>query len=79
MDLADYWRRTITEVTKMYDPFEELANEIIILAAEDIRKGNKYAEDAKRFLKSEWCSVLTKVDGRTILRRLESEKGGKVK
>lgn len=65
----------------MYDPYEELANEIIIQAAIDIRKGNKYAEDAKRFLKSEWCSMLTKIDGRTILRRLENEKlknGGNV-
>lgn len=63
----------------MYDPFEELANEVIILAADDIRKGNKYAEDARQFLKSEWCSMLTKVDGRTILRRLENEKGVEVK
>lgn len=53
--------------------YEELANAIIIQAVKDIRKGNKYAASAKQFLKSEWCGMLSKVDGRTILRKLQEE------
>lgn len=59
--------------------YEELANAIIIQAVKDIRKGNKYANSAKQFLKSEWCGVLSKVDGRMILRKLEQELAAKPK
>lgn len=59
--------------------YEDLANAIIIQAVKDIRKGNKYANSAKRFLKSEWCGMLSKVDGRTILRKLQEEMAAKPK
>lgn len=57
----------------MMKAYEDLANAVIIQAVKDIRQGNKYESDARRFLKSEWCSVLSKVDGRTILRKLDVE------
>lgn len=53
--------------------YENLANAIIIQAAKDIRRGNKYANGARKFLKSEWCEMLSKVDGKTILKRLDAE------
>lgn len=59
--------------------YEDLANAIIIQAVKDVRKGNKYAAGARQFLKSEWCGMLSKVDGRTILRRLEEEMSGRTK
>jgi len=59
--------------------YEELANAIILQAVKDIRKDNKYANSAKQFLKSEWCGMLSKVDGRTILRKLQEEKTARPK
>ena len=59
--------------------FEDLANAIIELAVKDIRKGNAHANSAKQFLKSEWCGMLSKVDGRMILKRLEQEMAAKPK
>ena len=59
--------------------FENLANAIIELAVKDIRKGNAHANSAKKFLKSEWCGMLSNVDGRMILKRLEQEMAAKPK
>ena len=59
--------------------FEDLANAIIELAVKDIRKGNAHANSAKQFLKSEWCGMLSNVDGRMILKRLEQEMAAKPK
>lgn len=59
--------------------FEDLANAIIELAVKDIRKGNAHANSAKQFLKSEWCGMLSNVDGRMILKRLEQELAAKPK
>lgn len=57
----------------MKKAYENLANAIIIQAVKDIRRGNKYEKDARRFLESDWFEVLSKVDGRTILKRLDDE------
>ena len=57
----------------MMKAYEDLANAIIIQAVKDIRQGNKYEKDARRFLESDWFEVLSKVDGRTILKRLDEE------
>ncbi|MBQ2921856.1 MAG: hypothetical protein IJE60_01995 [Tyzzerella sp.] len=57
----------------MNKAYEDLANAIIIQAVKDIRQGNKYEKDARRFLESDWFEVLSKVDGRTILKRLDEE------
>ena len=68
------------------DPYQELANAIIIQAAKDWRiavrrlKKNPGYEPAKRdradcerFFRSAWCSELTEVDGTYILRKLKKE------
>lgn len=57
----------------MKKAYENLANAIIIQAVKDIRRGNKYEKDARRFLESDWFEVLSKADGRTILKRLDDE------
>lgn len=57
----------------MMRAYENLANAIIIQAVKDIRQGNKYEKDARRFMESDWFEVLSKVDGRTILKRLDAE------
>ena len=61
----------------VYDPYTALANAIIEKAVEDYRKSKNYQTRTmiKKFLLSEWFSVLTEVDGKTILRRLEGERG----
>lgn len=57
----------------MMKAYEDLANAIIIQAVKDIRQDNKYARDARRFMESDWFEVLSKTDGRTILKRLDEE------
>ena len=63
----------------MNKAYEELADAVVIQAVEDIRKGNKYAEDARRFMKSDWFSLFSNIDGRTILKRLDKEIANKRK
>jgi len=68
------------------DPFEGLANAIIIRAVIDYRLALKQLRqhpdfqpairmkyDVERFFRSEWFSVLTRVDGPKLLARLKSE------
>lgn len=70
----------------MNDPYENLANAIITLAANDYRaalrtleRNPRYApalqEKAalERFFRSEWYKLLTSVDGETLLRMLSEE------
>ena len=57
----------------MMKAYEDLANAIIIQAVKDIRDDNEHAKDARRFMESDWFEVLSKVDGRTILKRLDGE------
>ena len=57
----------------MMKAYEDLANAIIIQAVKDIRQGNKHEKDARLFLESDWFEVLSKTDGRTILKRLDEE------
>lgn len=70
-------------------PEQMLANAIIIQAADDYRvalrrlKLNRMSreyrlvkEDCERFFQSEWFEVLTKVDGKTIMMRIQKEELG---
>ena len=66
----------------MTDPYEILANAIIIQAAKDYRSALKAAEkpgnaktvkECERFFRSDWCRTLTAVDGRAILEQLRKE------
>jgi len=68
------------------DPYQELANAIIILAAKDYRSAlrrlkkdgeNRAAEDElrsiERFFRSPWYEMLTDVDGEYLIRKLREE------
>ena len=61
------------------NPFEELANAIVIQAAKDYRaalkKLKKYPRDAdcESFFRSSWYSTLTSVDGELLMRKLQME------
>ena len=68
------------------DPYEALANAVIEQAAKDYRDAcfllkwkrcNRTAEDMKcdceSFFTSEWCKVLTNLDGAKILGQLRKE------
>ena len=68
------------------DPYENLANAIVLSAVEDYRKAlKKYsrnpesksaeaeADSLERFFRSSWYSVLTSVDGEFLIRKLRAE------
>ena len=70
----------------MTDPYESLANAIILQAVKDYRaarKKNKYhpknkdaklmVEDLERFFRSNWFAALTTIDGELLLRKLQEE------
>lgn len=70
----------------MGDPWEELANAIVVQAAHDYRLAKKRLDkpdlrytalnmisDCEQFFRSGWFSTLTKVDGERLLRMLEEE------
>ncbi len=68
------------------NPYEDLANAIIIKACNDYRtalkrvKKNPESKDAinealslERFFKSPWYQVLTSVDGKFLIRKIRAE------
>jgi hypothetical protein len=68
------------------DPYEKLANAIVLLAAKDYRSAlkrlKKYPSDREakaavleleRFFRSGWYSVLTSVDGEYLIENLRKE------
>ena len=59
--------------------YELLANAIIIQAVKDYRHtySPQRRAEIKRFFHSEWFRVLTRLDGKMILERLENERNGK--
>lgn len=70
----------------MTDPYENLANAIVITAAKDYRdalrsltrnKNNNNAkrmkEEVERFFNSDWYSVLTDLDGAFLMRKIQEE------
>ena len=72
----------------MTDPYENLANAIVITAAKDYRdalrsltrnKNNNNAkrmkEEVERFFNSDWYSVLTGLDGAFLMRKIQEEVG----
>lgn len=72
----------------MTDPYENLANAIILQAVKDwrsavrtLKKRTRYdpakqiKEECERFFLSDWFEVLTSVDGRLLLRKLKEEEG----
>lgn len=70
----------------MFTAYENLANAIIVCAANDYRKALKELKqnssyvpaiimknDCERFFASEWFSALSKVDGNRLMRMLREE------
>ena len=68
------------------DPYERLANAIVLQAVADYRaalkkvKHNPGSKDAihealqlEKFFRSQWYEMLTKVDGEYLIRRLQEE------
>ena len=68
------------------DEYEALANEIVLSACEDYRKGRRALKrdlgdraavrlmlEALRFLRSDWYKALTRVEGETIIKILQEE------
>lgn len=58
--------------------YENLANAIIIQAAEDYRKAlndsaQREQRTIERFFRSEWFGVLTGLDPETLIRKLKQE------
>lgn len=60
----------------MMDPYEKLANAIIMQAAKDYRNTNNLSDIAsiERFFRSDWFSVLTSVDPEFLIKRLREER-----
>lgn len=70
----------------MIDPYESLANTIILQAAKDYRMARKklkchsknkeaklMIEDLERFFRSDWFAALTSVDGALLFKKLQEE------
>ena len=69
------------------DPYQELANAVIVLAAKDyrhalrIQRRNPRSAAAQsqigsleRFFRSDWYKVLTDVDGEMLIKRMREER-----
>lgn len=70
----------------MNNPYEELANAIIIQAVKDYRSALKHlkrcpsskpardeAAELERFFSSDWCKQLTAVDGEYLISQIRKE------
>ena len=58
------------------NPYEELANAIVLQAVKDYRLTDDEAElaEIERFFRSGWFGVLSKVDPEYLIRQLRKEK-----
>ena len=58
------------------NPYENLANAIVLQAVKDYRLTDDEAElaEIERFFRSDWFGVLTDVDPEYLIRRLQKEK-----
>ena len=58
------------------NPYENLANAIVLQAVKDYRLTDDEAElaEIERFFRSDWFGVLTDVDPDYLIRRLRKEK-----
>lgn len=70
----------------MSDPYENLANSIVLLAVKDYRDALKklkkwprnesakiMKDEVERFFRSEWYRELTSVDGEYLISKLQAE------
>lgn len=56
--------------------YQNLANAIIIQACEDYKTGEITYDSFERFCRSEWFSVLTKVDPEYLIKKMDKEREG---
>ena len=58
------------------DPYERLANAIVMKAVDDYRmtEDSRELQDIERFFLSGWFTTLTDADGSVILKKLREEK-----
>ena len=69
------------------DPYQELANAIVIMAAKDYRHAFRIQrrnpdsqaamikiDEIERFFRSEWYRLLTDVDGEMLIKKLREER-----
>ncbi len=58
------------------DPYENLANAIILQAVKDYRLTDNESElkEIERFFRSDWFSVLTSLDPDLLIQKLRKEK-----
>lgn len=75
-----YYNRLSNRDSKMLmlNPYESLANAIIVQACEDYRSALRNENTSKiyvleRFFRSEWYSFLTPLDGDFLIRLLKKE------
>ena len=70
----------------MNDPYENLANAIVLQAVKDYREARKklkkrkknedaklMVEDCESFFRSDWFKALTNLDGEMLLKKLQEE------
>ena len=54
------------------NPYEALANAIIIQAAKDYREGGRYVQrELRKFFRSSYFGILTTLDPEYLIQRLE--------
>lgn len=58
------------------EAYQNLANAIIIQACEDYKTGEISDDSFERFCRSEWFSVLTKVDPEYLIKKMDKEREG---
>ena len=69
------------------DPYQELANAIVVMAAKDYRHAlriqrrnpkstaaQSQIDSLERFFRSDWYKVLTDVDGEMLIKRMREER-----
>lgn len=64
------------------DPYQNLANAIVCVAADDYRTAlekndQTLRESLQRFFRSAWCSALTGIDTERLMDTLSRERGAK--
>lgn len=58
------------------DPYEELANAIVLQAVKDYRNAELQQDrnEIERFFRSDWFGVLTAIDPEALIHKLKEEK-----
>lgn len=75
---ADSLDRLDRFITEDADPYQNLANAIVAVAADDYRTAlkddnQKLKGSLEKFFRSDWYKVLTSVDGNNLIRLLQRE------